>query len=144
MDWEHPQNALEGADFIHLLAAVRAFLPPPYLVTSALPAGQWALRHINLHIASEYLDFINVMCYVRPSSEKVEGYAHSCIRTSLGRGLTLQVINLSYLHQIIRAIQKRKHPATLLSSIFVRVAYLLISFSWEYLSMDALFSELLG
>ena len=64
VDWEHPQNALEGADYVHLLANVRAILPSPYVITSALPAGQWALRHINLHIASEYLDFINVMCYV--------------------------------------------------------------------------------
>ena len=64
VDWEHPQNALEGADYVHLLANVRAVLPHPYIITSALPAGQWALRHINLHIASEYLDFINVMCYV--------------------------------------------------------------------------------
>ena len=34
-----------------------------YLITSALPAGQWALRYINLAAAASYLDFINLMTY---------------------------------------------------------------------------------
>lgn len=33
------------------------------MLTSALPAGEWALQNINLGRASTYLDFINLMTY---------------------------------------------------------------------------------
>lgn len=36
---------------------------PQYIVTSALPAGEWALQHINLAFAASFLDYINVMTY---------------------------------------------------------------------------------
>jgi chitinase len=32
-------------------------------VTAALPAGQWALQHIDLRRAQDYLDYINLMAY---------------------------------------------------------------------------------
>lgn len=64
VDWEHPTTAQQGVDYIHLLSALRASLPEPtYILTSALPAGQWALRNINLAVAASYLDFINLMTY---------------------------------------------------------------------------------
>lgn len=51
-------------NYIYLLHTIREFLPSStYVVTSALPAGEWALRSINLGIAQTYLDFINVMAY---------------------------------------------------------------------------------
>lgn len=47
-----------------LLQTLRLRLPSPrYLLTSALPAGEWALKHIPLSQASAYLDFINLMAY---------------------------------------------------------------------------------
>ena len=47
-----------------MLAALRKELPAPrYLLTSALPAGEWALRNIDLGKASTYLDLINLMTY---------------------------------------------------------------------------------
>ena len=36
---------------------------PAYLLTSALPAGEWALRNIDLKNAQSSLDFINLMAY---------------------------------------------------------------------------------
>ncbi|KAI9813122.1 MAG: hypothetical protein M1827_004342 [Pycnora praestabilis] len=64
IDWEHPSDVQQGMNYIHLLAAIRAYLPSPrYLLTSALPAGEWALRYIDLNIASNYLNFMNLMTY---------------------------------------------------------------------------------
>ncbi|KAF1986138.1 glycoside hydrolase family 18 protein [Aulographum hederae CBS 113979] len=64
IDWEHPSTAQQGADYIHLLAALRSYLPAQrYTLTTALPAGQWALQHINLAHAAAYLDLVNLMAY---------------------------------------------------------------------------------
>lgn len=64
VDWEHPEDKSQGEDYIQLLAALRQYLPGPrYTLTSALPAGEWALQHINLHQAAYYLDFVNLMAY---------------------------------------------------------------------------------
>jgi len=64
IDWEHPSTAQEGHDYISLLATIRQYLPAStYILTSALPAGDWALQHIPLHLAHPYLNFINLMTY---------------------------------------------------------------------------------
>jgi chitinase len=64
VDWEHPCDPQQGRDFLSLLATVRLHLPnDEYLLTAALPAGQWVLQHIDLNRAQEYLDFINLMAY---------------------------------------------------------------------------------
>lgn len=64
VDWEHPSNPQEGADYILLLDATRNFLPSPrYTMTTALPAGEWALANINIGMASTYVNFINLMAY---------------------------------------------------------------------------------
>ncbi|KAF2085692.1 glycoside hydrolase family 18 protein [Saccharata proteae CBS 121410] len=64
IDWEHPSDPTEGANYIRLLSTLRTFLPSSrFTLTTALPAGEWALRHINLAHASQYLDLINVMAY---------------------------------------------------------------------------------
>ncbi|CZS95424.1 probable chitinase 1 precursor [Rhynchosporium agropyri] len=64
IDWEHPSDAQQGADFLALLAAIRLHLPNHrYILTAALPAGQWALQHIDLNRAQDYLDLINLMAY---------------------------------------------------------------------------------
>ena len=63
VDWEHPSDPRQGAHYVQLLAALRTSLPSPFILTSALPAGEWALRNINIGQASTYLDFINLMAY---------------------------------------------------------------------------------
>lgn len=64
IDWEHPSDPEQGRNFLALLAAVRIHLPDDrFLLTAALPAGQWALQNIDLYRAQDYLDFINLMAY---------------------------------------------------------------------------------
>jgi chitinase len=64
VDWEHPADSKQGEDYVALLAILRTYLPAPqYTLSSALPAGEWALQHINLANASYYLDMINLMSY---------------------------------------------------------------------------------
>ncbi|KAF2675061.1 chitinase [Microthyrium microscopicum] len=64
IDWEHPSDAIQGTNFLSLLQCLRAALPAPrYLLTSALPAGEWALQYIPLAPAAQLLDLINLMAY---------------------------------------------------------------------------------
>ncbi|KAH7062514.1 glycoside hydrolase [Macrophomina phaseolina] len=64
IDWEHPTTPADGTNYVHLLAALRAALPAPaYLLTAALPAGEWCLRNIPLGALSAHLDHLNLMCY---------------------------------------------------------------------------------
>ncbi|KAL8642035.1 MAG: hypothetical protein Q9228_001229 [Teloschistes exilis] len=64
VDWEHPSDAAQGADYTTLLQTLRKHLPTPkYLITSALPCGTWALKFIDLGKAASYMDFINLMAY---------------------------------------------------------------------------------
>jgi chitinase len=49
---------------VQLLALLRRALPAPrYLLTSALPAGEWALRNVALAAAAASLDLVNLMSY---------------------------------------------------------------------------------
>ena len=64
VDWEHPSSIQQGSDYVKLVASLREALPAPkYLLTSALPAGEWVLKNINLREAATYLDYINLMTY---------------------------------------------------------------------------------
>lgn len=64
IDWEHPDDSKKGADYVSLLATLRKHLPAPhYLLTSALPAGTWALQHIDLGKAASHMDYVNIMAY---------------------------------------------------------------------------------
>ncbi|KAL8982632.1 MAG: hypothetical protein Q9205_002921 [Flavoplaca limonia] len=64
VDWEHPDNDKKGADYVALMATLRRHLPTPkYLLTSALPAGAWALKHIDLAKAAAHMDYVNLMAY---------------------------------------------------------------------------------
>ncbi|KAJ5893256.1 hypothetical protein N7495_004947 [Penicillium taxi] len=64
VDWEHPVDSKEGKDYVHLLARLREALPAPkYVLATCLPAGQWALKNIDLHAAQKYVDMINLMAY---------------------------------------------------------------------------------
>jgi chitinase len=64
VDWEHPDAGQQSFDYIQLLADLRSRLPVPrYLLTSALPAGEWVLAKINLSEVAQYLDMLNLMAY---------------------------------------------------------------------------------
>lgn len=64
VDWEHPSTPTEGGNYIHLLSQLReAFPSPEYVLASCLPAGEWALRNVDLGKAARYLDFLNIMAY---------------------------------------------------------------------------------
>jgi len=64
IDWEHPSDRQQGRNYVLLLQNLRRYLPSSaYTLTTALPAGEWALQHIPLGEASRYLNFINLMAY---------------------------------------------------------------------------------
>ncbi|KAI2470544.1 glycoside hydrolase family 18 protein [Annulohypoxylon bovei var. microspora] len=64
VDWEHPTTASAGAHYILLLRALREALPAPrYLLASALPVGEYCLRHIDVCAAGRLLDALNLMGY---------------------------------------------------------------------------------
>lgn len=64
VDWEHPSSPQQGSDYIDLLAALQQTLPASnFILTSALPAGEWVLKNIDLGRAIQYLDYVNLMTY---------------------------------------------------------------------------------
>lgn len=64
VDWEHPDNARKGSDYVSLMTTLRKHLPAPhYILTSALPAGTWALQYIDLAKAASHMDYVNLMAY---------------------------------------------------------------------------------
>jgi Chitinase len=64
VDWEHPSTAEQGKNYVLLLGELRKSLPAPtYLITTALPVGEWSLRHINLKTTGQLVDLVNLMCY---------------------------------------------------------------------------------
>ncbi|KAJ8118105.1 hypothetical protein OPT61_g841 [Boeremia exigua] len=70
IDWEHPSNPQEGQLFFKLIKTLRHYLPRPrYTITTALPVGEWCLRHIDLtgllssSRGDPCLDYLHVMAY---------------------------------------------------------------------------------
>lgn len=64
VDWEHPSTTEQGKNYVLLLGELRRYLPAPnYILTTALPVGEWSLRHINLKTTGQLVDLINLMCY---------------------------------------------------------------------------------
>ncbi|KAI0473366.1 glycoside hydrolase [Xylariaceae sp. FL0804] len=64
IDWEYPADYYQGADFLSLLASVRAHLPEEeYMVTAALPAQLAVLGNIDVARAARHLDFVNLKAY---------------------------------------------------------------------------------
>ncbi|KAL2145739.1 hypothetical protein VTI28DRAFT_6434 [Corynascus sepedonium] len=88
IDWEYPQNAAEAADFVLLLAEVRAALdrhalavstatdPPPHFeLTVACPAGAQNYDKLDIPAMDRYLDFWNLMAYDYAGSwDRVAGH----------------------------------------------------------------------
>ncbi|KAF4454712.1 hypothetical protein F53441_2790 [Fusarium austroafricanum] len=64
IDWEHPQTPEAGKNYLLYLQAIRETMPAPkYLLTSALPTGEYCLKHLNLPVVAQTLDFLNLMGY---------------------------------------------------------------------------------
>lgn len=64
VDWEHPSTREAGASYVALLGHLRSALPSPrYLLTSALPMGEYCLQNIDLGAASTLVDYVNLMGY---------------------------------------------------------------------------------
>jgi chitinase len=64
VDWEHPKDAEEGRNFVKLLQECRNVLPEKtYILTTALPVGQYILKHIDLQAVSRLVNYINLMAY---------------------------------------------------------------------------------
>jgi chitinase len=63
VDWEYPEPN-ESGNYIQLLSCLRSHLPSPrYIVTTALPAGEWLLSRYNLPQLASNIDFLNLMAY---------------------------------------------------------------------------------
>ncbi|XDG00444.1 hypothetical protein ABKA04_000059 [Annulohypoxylon sp. FPYF3050] len=64
IDWEHPTTPADGANYIQLLQTLRSVLPSPrYLLTTALPVGEYCLKTIDIGAAGGLLDTLNLMGY---------------------------------------------------------------------------------
>ncbi|KAF4982658.1 hypothetical protein FZEAL_1765 [Fusarium zealandicum] len=64
VDWEHPSCPATGENYLLFLQAIREAMPAPdYLLTSALPVGEYCLKHLDLPAVAELLDFLNLMAY---------------------------------------------------------------------------------
>lgn len=114
VDWEHPSDPQQGLDYVYLLSRLRDGMPAPrYVLTTALPAGEWALRNINMSAAQRYLDLINIMAYdfsgpwtsrtghqaqlytpSRPHNDAAHVSCQSSINYLLGQGVTPKKILL--------------------------------------------------
>ncbi|PHH67076.1 hypothetical protein CDD81_4471 [Ophiocordyceps australis] len=61
--WQYPSDAEQGRNFLALLAAVRIHLSNDKILTAVLPANEDFLRLIDLAMAAEYLNTINLAAY---------------------------------------------------------------------------------
>ncbi|KAF9629996.1 hypothetical protein BFW01_g177 [Lasiodiplodia theobromae] len=86
LDWEHPASPADGTHFLALLRALRDALPAPrYVLSAALPAGEWCLRNIPLAAVAEVLDAVNLMAYDFAGSWTAGRAGHHA-RLFVGRG----------------------------------------------------------
>ncbi|KAJ6785755.1 hypothetical protein PWT90_04845 [Aphanocladium album] len=63
ISWHVPADPVQGANFLALAQAVRSKLQGGRMLTAALPANPAVLQHIDLAVAAESLDFINLQTY---------------------------------------------------------------------------------
>ncbi|RFN53731.1 hypothetical protein FIE12Z_2072 [Fusarium flagelliforme] len=119
IDWEHPQTPEAGHDYLLFLQAIRETMPASqYLLTSALPTGEYCLKHLNLPEVAELLDFLNLMGYdftggwtdvcghhaqlLPPNEDLNEVYP--TLRKSCQRGIEYLIANGFPRHKIVLGI----------------------------------------
>ncbi|KAI0103116.1 glycoside hydrolase family 18 protein [Hypoxylon sp. NC0597] len=87
IDWEHPTTPQTGSDYIALLGSLRESLPSPrYLLTTALPVGEYCLKNIDLRAAAQLLDSLNLMGYDFNGSWTAVSGHHAQLFPPLGPG----------------------------------------------------------
>jgi len=65
-DWEHPANSTETDNYTLLIEELRAAADETFdnfLITMAIPAGNWSGQHYDLTALEPLLDWFNVMTY---------------------------------------------------------------------------------
>ena len=64
IDWEHPSNAEQGRDYLKLMTELRTHLPRErYVLSTALPVGEYVLKYIDIARLASVLDLFNLMAY---------------------------------------------------------------------------------
>jgi chitinase len=63
IDWEYPKTAEQGQHYLGLMTDLRAALPKPLKLSTALPAGEWVLQYIPLAELASLVDIVNLMAY---------------------------------------------------------------------------------
>ncbi|MBC8143099.1 MAG: glycoside hydrolase family 18 protein [Armatimonadetes bacterium] len=63
VDWEHPENAADTKRLSAFVAALRAELPRPKLLTMAVPSTDWSGRWYDAPAILPHLDWAAVMSY---------------------------------------------------------------------------------
>ncbi|WP_176015038.1 glycoside hydrolase family 18 protein [Victivallis sp. Marseille-Q1083] len=70
VDWEHPNTEPLGKQWSATIKALRTALDElgrrngrHYLLTTALPPGDWSLKYNDFAVMRDCLDYVNVMCY---------------------------------------------------------------------------------
>lgn len=63
IDWEYPKNSYDASKFVELLATLRKFLNPKYLLTIAAPGGKDNIDILHIEGMDKYISFWNLMCY---------------------------------------------------------------------------------
>ncbi|KAK0610769.1 glycoside hydrolase superfamily [Immersiella caudata] len=63
VDWEHPTTPSQSTAYISLLTSLRTALPPPHLLTTALPPAPYILKHISLPSLALLLSHLHLMTY---------------------------------------------------------------------------------
>ncbi|KAF5243446.1 hypothetical protein FAUST_2802 [Fusarium austroamericanum] len=119
IDWEHPQTPEAGRNYVLFLQDIRNVMThSQFLLTSALPTGEYCLKHINLPVVAHLLDFLNLMGYdftggwtdvcghhaqlLPPSQNLNEVYP--TLRKSCQRGVDFLIANGFPRHKIILGI----------------------------------------
>ncbi|KAJ9151733.1 hypothetical protein NKR23_g2960 [Pleurostoma richardsiae] len=91
VDWQCPNSAAQGTNYISLLHTLRRLLPHPrYLLTSALPSSSDCLSHVDLGAAGDCLDLFNLLfCSAAADGPEREEELHPCLLQSVDGGVRL-------------------------------------------------------
>ncbi|KAI1465072.1 glycoside hydrolase family 18 protein [Daldinia caldariorum] len=119
MDWEYPTTKEAGKNYIAVLRELREALPSSqYLLTTALPTGEYYLKNINIRAARKLLDNLNLMGYDFTGSWTdvaghhaqllpqlgPQGHVYPALRNSCHQGVEYLVSHGFPVHKIILGV----------------------------------------